>query len=297
MPSPSTPTHGKLAAIWRHRPGGFVGAGLNDASWGTGFSGATSAYFEVVIDAESAPDTFKWRKDGGGWTTGVAITGAAQTLSDGQQITFGATTGHTLNDSWCIGNLKDEACTESGSEAQITDSGKRVLNPNSPPTFTDAGGENVLVLDYSCGRADFSANVGAVTVDGNDGYIPAAALEKMGYLFEWEFTAAVKFADASRMGQQWEESLPGPASFGGSAGAYYIGCDTFFAELEDAVDASRTHTLLELFNYDPDQDGTGDHWVCWAGMEGLNVSAPIGDTVKEKITFKGDGRPGFVANS
>ena len=297
MPSPITPTHGKLAAIWRHRPGGYIGQGLNDATWGTGFSGAASAYFEVVIDAESAPDTYKWRKDGGAWTSGVAITGAAQTLSDGQQITFAATTGHSLNDSWCIGNLKDEPTTESGDEAQITAAARRILNPNSPATFTDAGGAAVIETHSSRGWAKFAANVGVVDVDGNDGYVPAAALEKMGYLFEWEFTAAVKMADASRMGQQWEESLPGLANFNGSAGAYYIGCDTFFAELEDVAAGGRVYTLLSLSPYDPDQDGTGDRWNCWAQIEGLNAAAPIGDIVKEKVTFKGSGMPGFVANS
>jgi len=48
------------------------------------------------------PDTFKWRKDGGGWTADVPMTGAAQTLADGVTIAFKATTGHTLGDAWAI---------------------------------------------------------------------------------------------------------------------------------------------------------------------------------------------------
>ena len=36
-------THGKLGAIYRLRPNGFKGDGLNDVTWGTGFSGAASA--------------------------------------------------------------------------------------------------------------------------------------------------------------------------------------------------------------------------------------------------------------
>ena len=106
MASPSTPTHGKYGAIWRLRPSGFNGDGLNDVTWGTGFSGGgTSGYFEAEIDAEGTPDTFQWRKNGGAYTTGVAITGAAQTLSDSQTITFGATTGHTSGDKCAIGNF------------------------------------------------------------------------------------------------------------------------------------------------------------------------------------------------
>ena len=38
----------------------------------------------------------------GAWTTGVAVTGSAQTLDDGVTVTFAATTGHTLDDQWNI---------------------------------------------------------------------------------------------------------------------------------------------------------------------------------------------------
>ena len=50
-----------------------------------------------------APDTFKWRIDGGAYTTGVAITGSAQTLGVyGTTITFATTTGHTIADKWTV---------------------------------------------------------------------------------------------------------------------------------------------------------------------------------------------------
>ena len=80
----------------------FAGSGLNDATSGGTFSGTTYAVYEVTIDATGTPDTFKWRLNGGAYTPGVAITGAAQTLSQGVTITFAATTGHTLNDTWTI---------------------------------------------------------------------------------------------------------------------------------------------------------------------------------------------------
>jgi len=47
-------------------------------------------------------NTFKWKKDSGTYTTGVAITGAAQTLQEGVQITFGAKFGHIAADVWAI---------------------------------------------------------------------------------------------------------------------------------------------------------------------------------------------------
>jgi hypothetical protein len=82
----------------------FTGAGLNDlTSGGTATAGitATSTY-EVEIDATGTPDTFKWRLNGGSYTSGVAITGSAQTLSNGVTVTFAATTGHTLANSWSV---------------------------------------------------------------------------------------------------------------------------------------------------------------------------------------------------
>lgn len=66
------------------------------------YTGSAAATFDVEIDAEGAPDTFKWRKDAGAYTTRVAITGAAQLLSDGISVTFGATTGHSYSFSWTI---------------------------------------------------------------------------------------------------------------------------------------------------------------------------------------------------
>ena len=75
MASPSTPTHGKLAALYRRRPNGFKGVGLNDLTFGTAATNAATAYYEIVIDAEGTPDTYKWRKDGGGWTADRAGSG------------------------------------------------------------------------------------------------------------------------------------------------------------------------------------------------------------------------------
>lgn len=78
----------------------FTGTGLNDAVLGGFYGNATPGTYEVKIDSAGATDHFKWRKDTGSWTTGVAITGAAQTLAEGVTVTFGAKTGHTLDDDW-----------------------------------------------------------------------------------------------------------------------------------------------------------------------------------------------------
>lgn len=80
----------------------FTGAGLNDATAGGTYTSTATHTYTVIIDATGTPDTFKWKKDSGSFTTGVAITGSAQTLVDGVTIAFAATTGHTLNDQWVI---------------------------------------------------------------------------------------------------------------------------------------------------------------------------------------------------
>jgi hypothetical protein len=85
---------------------------LNDlsASLSAAFGGAARTTYEVEI-TNTPNDEFRWRKvtkdaNGaktyGAWTSDVAITGAAQTLSENVQVTFGATTGHALGDKWTV---------------------------------------------------------------------------------------------------------------------------------------------------------------------------------------------------
>ncbi|MDD4060458.1 MAG: hypothetical protein PHW08_07145 [Kiritimatiellae bacterium] len=297
MGSPTTPTHGKLGALYVLRPNGFNGAGLNDLTWGTGFTGAATAYYEVVIDAEAATDTFKWRKNGGAWTAGVAITGLEQTLDEGQKLTFAAVTGHTLADQWVIGNLKAEATSESGASAQITAAANRLLNPNAPPTFTDDGGETVESINYTNGTAYFTGNVGNVTVAGNNGYVPAAALQKVGYLIDWNLSLTLDMADCSRVGQQWKEALPGLAGGDGGANAWFIATETLYNVLAEAIAAGEKYFLLQLFNYDPDQDQTGDHINAWVSFTAFNLTAAIAEVVKEGVSFQVVGAVSFTADT
>ena len=56
----------------------------------------------VAPSTNTSYDSFKWKKDGGDWTTGVQITGAAQILAEGVAITFAVTTGHTYDDLWAV---------------------------------------------------------------------------------------------------------------------------------------------------------------------------------------------------
>ncbi len=86
------------------RAAAFDGSGLNDLTSGGTFSGAQLTEYLVEIEATGSPDTFRWSKDGGAnWVaSGVAITGASQTLDSGVSVTFAATTGHAVGDRWWI---------------------------------------------------------------------------------------------------------------------------------------------------------------------------------------------------
>ena len=105
-------------------------AGIDDISTSGTYTGSDSSVFAVVVDAEGSPDTFRWSKNGGSFTTGVAITGSSQTLSDGVNIRFGDTTDHLLGDAWYITAI--------------------------PPSKIDFGPGLLLVDDTSTSTPDFS---------------------------------------------------------------------------------------------------------------------------------------------
>ncbi len=82
----------------------FDGVGLNDLSVSGIYTDTVERTYRIEIDGTGTPDTFRWSDDNGlTWIVStVNITGAAQLLNHGVSITFGATTGHTLNDGWTI---------------------------------------------------------------------------------------------------------------------------------------------------------------------------------------------------
>lgn len=84
-----------------------TGSGLNDLEVGGTYNGTVDATYEIEISVAAAPDSYRFRKDGGGWSGNIAIgaansfqylDGATHAGSDGIRIRFTASTGHTLND-------------------------------------------------------------------------------------------------------------------------------------------------------------------------------------------------------
>lgn len=105
LPTCTQITQTSVALDWTEQV--VIAAGhLNDLTPSDGWD--FTGKIEVTIDGVGSPNTFKWRENGGAWTTGVAITGSDQDLgSTGVDIAFGATTGHSLNDTWTIRSLSN----------------------------------------------------------------------------------------------------------------------------------------------------------------------------------------------
>lgn len=139
----------------------FFGTGLDDLSSGGVYTGTVDALFTIIIDSVGTPDTFQFQKDDGTITTAVAITGLAQTLSDGVEITFAATTGHTLNEKWeieAVSGRIDATLSTNGKILSIKDHSNYITN-------TDPGHAESDFKDF---RRFFVTPLGGTKVDLND---------------------------------------------------------------------------------------------------------------------------------
>jgi pyrrolidone-carboxylate peptidase len=83
-------------------PAIFAGSGKNDLEVSGTCTAASEITLTIEIEAAGTPDAFKWSADGGPVTAAVSITGAAQPLSDGVNIRFDVTGGHTVGDRWVV---------------------------------------------------------------------------------------------------------------------------------------------------------------------------------------------------
>ena len=85
----------------------YYNIGLNDLTSGGAYTGTTDIRYIVKIFSTGTPDTYEFSNDDGSSFddnsgAGFSITGGAQTLELGVDVTFAATTGHTDNDEWIV---------------------------------------------------------------------------------------------------------------------------------------------------------------------------------------------------
>ncbi|WZE63594.1 virion structural protein [Maribacter phage Panino] len=137
----------------------YDGVGLNDLSDNNNYTGTDDIRFEIQIDGTGSPNTFQWRTVNvstdttSAYTTGVSITGAAQILANGLQITFTNTTGHTLNDTWTISCKAGVRLGDWNKGGSVSSDGRRAIMLFESKSTTDesikAGATITLTYDDS----------------------------------------------------------------------------------------------------------------------------------------------------
>lgn len=117
--------------IW---PAVFNGSGLDDLTPGGLYTGTSSTFYTVVLETTASPNTFKWKKGSGTFTTGVNCSTSPITLSDGVTVKFGALTGHTIGDTWSILAEDSVDVTQSANGEELT-----IVDNSNYSTNTETG--------------------------------------------------------------------------------------------------------------------------------------------------------------
>lgn len=109
----------------------------------------------------------------------------------------------------------------------------------------------------------------------------------MEYSKGWSLSVTLDMADASRVGQDWKEALPGQASWNGSFEASFVAGNTEQKAFFDNLVAAAPGTKLTdvKFLLDVSTNGyTGNIFIT-----GISVAAQMGGVVTATINFQGDG--------
>ena len=169
--------------------------------------------------------------------------------------------------------LTAEACTEVTTTAQITDTAKRILDPNETQTWTDSGGKNLVRTEYTIGKGHFDGNVTSVTITGK--YVPVANLDQMANMFGWTIDSSYDLAEASVFGsaeKTWEAGL---TTWTGSAEGFFL--DSTWKDAHDLVKMWLVRFYIDAAHY----------YMGWAHITGISPSANVNELVTEPVTFNG----------
>ena len=103
----------------------------------------------------------------------------------------------------------------------------------------------------------------------------------------WSLTVSLDMADASRVGQNWKEALPGQAGWNGSFEVYFVAGNTeqkaFFDNLVAAAPGTKLTDVKFLL------DGSTNAYTGTIFITGLSVSGSVGGVVSATLNFQGDG--------
>ena len=116
----------------------------DDLTPGGLYTGTSSTFYTVVIDNPSlSPETFKWKKGSGAFTTGVNCATSPITLSDGVTVKFDAVTGHNLGDTWSILAEDNVDAVQSANGEELT-----IVDNSNYSTNTETGHTENRFFDY-----------------------------------------------------------------------------------------------------------------------------------------------------
>jgi len=109
----------------------------------------------------------------------------------------------------------------------------------------------------------------------------------MDYSKGWQLSVNLDMADASRVGQDWKEALPGMGSWSGSFDVYFVMGNTEQKAFFDNIIAATPGTKLTDVKFLLDASTNAFSGNIF--ITGVNVNATIGDIVSATINFQGDG--------
>lgn len=109
----------------------------------------------------------------------------------------------------------------------------------------------------------------------------------MEYSKGWNLSVSLDMADASRVGQNWKEALPGQAGWIGSFEIYAVmGNTEQKAFFDNIVTATPGVKLTDVhFNL----DAVANHFSGDLFIIGISINATIGGVVSATVNFQGNG--------
>lgn len=145
----------------------FQGGTLNDMVSGGAFTGTAVKRYRVKITTAAATDKFKWSSDDGAtWSAEVSLTGAAQILELGVTVTFGATTGHALNDEWRFNAYPEPTVAEKVAT--------KIFSSAEAATYSGYG-SMLHIMTAAAIKANPYLDITAITLDDNVAGVAASA--------------------------------------------------------------------------------------------------------------------------
>jgi hypothetical protein len=177
--------------------------------------------------------------------------------------------------------MSGEACTEATIYGQITDTAKRLISPNHTQTFVDSGGKTVIRIDYVNGIATFNGTVANVTCDGN--YIASSDVPLIAQIYGWKLDSSIDIKDGTCLGDTSKVKITDLKDWKGTIDAFWLSSAWWDKFREASVGGTVIYKYFLKLYINATQGYKG-----FAVINGIGDSVPVGDLVKQTITFEGD---------